>query len=138
MKQHPLRLLLIPALLCALFGVAYLGGTGTAHAASAQPHVAAPLVARVNCTGDGKQVSIGTDYDAQNDCFSGKGSASVVLYNVMDLNSGSYTFSFNWTGCDGSTHSSKVGPNTYLYSGKAPNGFAGCTYMSKITYISLS
>lgn len=136
MKQHPLRFLLIPALLCALFGAAFLSTGGTVRAASAQPHAAAPLIERVTCTFSGLQLELYTDYGSDLDCFWDTGSENVAIYNVVSLYSGEHTLSFSWIGCDGSTHSSKLNQGLSLNSGDAPNGFAGCTYISKITYIS--
>ena len=108
MKQHPLRFLLIPALLCALFGAAFLGTAGTTHAASVQPHMVTPLIGRVTCNFSGTQPSIATDYGQDIDCFWGAGGENVALYNVTSLYSGAATLSFSWIGCDGSTHSSKI------------------------------
>lgn len=139
MKQHPLRFLLIPVLLCALFGAAFLSTSGTAHAASVQSHtVTTPLITRVTCNFAGGEASISTDYGQDTDCFLGTGGENVTLYNVYSLYSGGYTLSFSWIGCDGSAHSSKISAYyTTLTAQDAPNGFAGCTYISRITYISL-
>ncbi|GCF07083.1 hypothetical protein KDI_06470 [Dictyobacter arantiisoli] len=138
MKQHPLRFLLIPALLCALFGATYLSTAGTARAAVVQSHTVTPLISRVGCTFTGTQASMYTDYGQNLDCFWGTGSEYVAIYNVTGLYSGAWTLSFSWIGCDGSAHESKLNPYTSVTSQNAPNGFAGCTYISRITYISLS
>jgi hypothetical protein len=138
MKQHVLRLLLIPALLCALFGVAYLSTAETAHAASVQPHTVTPLISRVTCSFTKSEPLISTDYGNDPVCFVGSGGENVTLYNVYSIYSGAATISFSWIGCDGSAHSSRIGSYYYtLTAQKAPNGFAGCKYISRITYISL-
>jgi hypothetical protein len=65
---------------------------------------------------------------------------SVKIYNVVGLETGKYTFTWNWTDCNGGKHLSSKPPHTTLDANNADGnlGFAGYNVMCEITFLGLS
>jgi hypothetical protein len=140
-KKLP-RLMLLSAIFCTLLAVGSFTTANAAHAATQLPHVSqSPALSRVGCGPIGSgQVDIATDYNPTTgstdmDCFSGLGEQYVNLYNVLYMYTGVYTVYWTWVDCNGATHYSVKGPNTYVAASNSPGGFAGYNVMCDIVYL---
>jgi len=152
MKQKLLRLLFLPTILCTLLAVGSFTTAGVAHAATRQPQVTqspadtgeGDVIRDNSCAGN--ELFLGADWPYENfDCFylpTGvtEGYDYVKIYNVVGLQTGKYTFTWNWTDCNGGKHLSSKPPNTTLDASNADGNlkFAGYNVMCEITFIGLS
>lgn len=137
MKKKLLWLMLLSAIFCTLFAM------GSAHAATRQSHASelSPSLSRVGCAYTSGLVDIYTDYTPSGFdlvCFSGTGEQYVNLYNVAYLYTGYYTVYWTWVDCNGATHYSVKGPDTWVDASTSPGKFAGYDVMCDIVYIALS
>lgn len=139
--QLPRGIFLIP-LLGGLLLASFWLVPGATHAASSNA-VTSSITNNNNCDGNppsSDAVVIATDNGEDVDCFSGSGTESVNLYNVIALDTNGYTLTFNWTGQNGSSHTSTKAPYTFLSAGNADGTsyFAGSKAMGDITSITLN
>lgn len=139
MKKQLLRLFILPAIVCAILGTGFVSTTSMAQAAALQTHPAQQ--SRTNLPGENCPYG-DVELDNINNvwyCYSANGNYQIFLNNIYILNTGLHTVTWDWTGCDGSVHSSTKPPRTIVTAETAsPNGFAGYRYMCLVPQIWLS
>lgn len=141
MKKQLLRLLLMPALLCAIVGIGFLSTGGLAYAASvkgAQTQVVQPAYnPGKNCTyGDAEVDNYFTDGYK---CFTAAGQYTGKDYDdIYILNTGFFAISWTWTDCNGNVHTSAKASFTIVTAANSPGGFAGYNYMCTISTLKLT
>ena len=134
MKKRIFQIILLPTIMCTLFGVGLLSPAGVAHAAPVEAHH--PQQAFLNCASGWVEfdTTSGGDKCISGGPFTWYGDE----YNVDLISTGNWTVSWNWIDCHGAIHSSTKGPHTITTAQNTPGGFAGCSYMYDVYYINVS